>query len=401
MSRCRAQGAHIPTRPTDYFLELAEAGSAVSRYPSEGGDACLASSPEAIKAVFRSGAQFDCPSHPYRSLDPFLHPLGREWLGMAPSTTHADALLDRAHAFFGSHRLFQASEGSASNEHLSATDFYFALKSMCFALGCRLLFDLEIGDASIDLAHASDTVEDLRSGAGGEPSGSTGRNSRSRARAAASVFSRLAVQVQRGAVPDEHVAHAVQETILSASVPLAYALIWTLLLLGRDEVTQAAIARGTAGMDRDAPISFDALRASPTIAVVKEALRLYPPVWAMSRTSTGEQCLADMSIQAGDTVVVSPYALHRMRSAWNEPDRFDPQRFGAGAHKPHTYLPFGAGMRTCPAAKWNVHFLVLAVQAFLGRYSLSVDRMPSARPLVALRPGLDFSVSLRKRTKTE
>jgi Cytochrome P450 len=389
MSVRRAQGARAPMLPTDYFLTLADTGSAVSRYPGERGDACLASGPEAIKAVFRHGAQFACPSHPYPSLDPFLHPLGREWLGMTSSATNAEALLNRAHVFFEGRGWFPNNEGPAASERLPAADFYFALKGMCFALGCRLLFDLEIGDKSLGLARASDVIEDIRSGHGGKASAS-------RARSAASEFSWLALQVQRGAAADERVSHAVQETILSASVPLAYALIWTLLLLGRDEVTQDALRHERGTTDRDAQISLDALRAGSTIAVVKEALRLYPPVWAMSRTSTGEQSLAGTSIQAGDTVVVSPYALHRMRSAWNDPHQFDPQRFRTGT-KPHTYLPFGAGMRTCPAAKWNLHFLVLAVQAFLARYSLGIDTMPSARPRVALRPGLDFSLTLRKR----
>lgn len=385
-------------QPTDYFLKLANAGSAVSRYESEQGNAYLASSVEAIKAVFRQGAQFACPSHPYRHLDPLLQPLGRQWLGMGSSAAHDDALLDDVHAFFESHRIFPGIDTFHVTANLPAADFHLALKAMCFALGCRLLFGLDIGGKSVDLARASGAIEEIRSGDGSGSSSSGSEASDVRARTAQAEFSWLAGEVQRQCclAPTGENAHAVQETILSAAVPLAYGLIWTLSLLGRDEAAQTAIRREATGMNCGASVTRDVLRASPAVAVVKEALRLYPPVWALSRTSTAEQCLADIRIQAGDAVVVSPYALHRMRSAWDSPQQFDPQRFDTGTLKPHTYLPFGAGPRTCPAAKSNVHVLVLAVHAVLRRYSLSISKMPSAHPLVALRPAPKGSVSLRK-----
>lgn len=84
-------------------------------------------------------------------------------------------------------------------------------------------------------------------------------------------------------------------------------------------------------------------------AVFAETLRLYPPAWMLSRSPSRADEVAGVTIQAGASVFVSPYVTHRHPEFWPDPERFDPDRFLAGAAEahPYAYLPFGAGPRMC------------------------------------------------------
>jgi cytochrome P450 len=87
-----------------------------------------------------------------------------------------------------------------------------------------------------------------------------------------------------------------------------------------------------------------------TRMVLQEALRLYPPGWIIPRTATGPDTVGGVSIEAGDTVMVSPYVTHRMPQWWPDPSVFTPERFApdqAQARHRFAYLPFGGGPHMC------------------------------------------------------
>ena len=79
-----------------------------------------------------------------------------------------------------------------------------------------------------------------------------------------------------------------------------------------------------------------------------EAMRLYPPIHVIFRQANADTELGGVAIKKGDTVVVSPYALHRDARYWKNPESFDPERFARGepSHK-YAYIPFGGGPRSC------------------------------------------------------
>jgi cytochrome P450 len=87
-----------------------------------------------------------------------------------------------------------------------------------------------------------------------------------------------------------------------------------------------------------------------TRSVVDEALRLYPPVWVLSRQSIEPDVLAGCTIPAGAEVLLSPYLVHRHPQYWSEPEAFRPGRVAtqpAGGSTPFARIPFGAGARHC------------------------------------------------------
>ena len=141
-----------------------------------------------------------------------------------------------------------------------------------------------------------------------------------------------------------------------------------------------------------------------TRAVIDEALRLYPVVAnMMRRAAKTTELTAGLTVQQGETVLISPWLLHRHRSHWREPHRFDPERFlgeQAKQRPRHIYMPFGAGPRICIGASFAVLEAVLILGTFVQRARIKVinaDRvMPQAR--IVLRPNvpLEAVISPRK-----
>jgi cytochrome P450 len=88
-----------------------------------------------------------------------------------------------------------------------------------------------------------------------------------------------------------------------------------------------------------------------TRRVIEESMRLYPPAPGLSfRVALEADEIAGRRLPAGAMVLISPWVLHRHRRLWDEPERFDPDRFlpEHSAGRPRfAYLPFGGGPRVC------------------------------------------------------
>jgi enediyne biosynthesis protein E7 len=87
-----------------------------------------------------------------------------------------------------------------------------------------------------------------------------------------------------------------------------------------------------------------------THQVILEALRLYPPVWVLTRRCLHADRLAGYQAPAGTDVFMSPYVVQRDPRHWPEPDVFRPDRFGGGAESAahrFAFIPFSAGPRHC------------------------------------------------------
>jgi cytochrome P450 len=87
-----------------------------------------------------------------------------------------------------------------------------------------------------------------------------------------------------------------------------------------------------------------------TRQVIDEALRLYPPLWLMTRKALNDDQLGDFFVPAGTEIYISPYLIQRSPDLWEVPDRFDPRRMRPENRLNRRELalcPFGAGPRNC------------------------------------------------------
>jgi cytochrome P450 len=131
----------------------------------------------------------------------------------------------------------------------------------------------------------------------------------------------------------------------------AKALTWTLYLLARSPEWSEALAAEAERVTGGAPLAAGHLEHLVlTQQVLKESMRLYPPVPIVTRQAVAEARLGAHAIAPGAVVLMPIYAIHRHARRWEDPDAFVPERFAPGreaAIPRYQYLPFGAGPRIC------------------------------------------------------
>ena len=186
----------------------------------------------------------------------------------------------------------------------------------------------------------------------------------------------------------------------------ANAITWSLFLLSQSPEWRERVA---AEAEREMGGSAGSLpeRLVETRAVVEEAIRLYPPLVAISRAAIAPDELAGQRIRRGAMVVIAPYVLHRHRLLWDRPDIFDPDRFLPGARDRidrYAYLPFGAGPRGCIGSAFALQEATIVVASIVRNFDLQVPPGHIVWPVhrVTLRPqgGLPMMVRTRARTRT-
>jgi cytochrome P450 len=163
------------------------------------------------------------------------------------------------------------------------------------------------------------------------------------------------------------------------------------LLGSHPEVQQRAHDEVRGVLDGRPPSAAD-LAALPYLTrVVKEALRLYPPAYATSRRLTGgDDEIAGYRIPDGADVGVYPWVTHRHPRHWDEPARFDPDRFTpereAARHR-YAWFPFGGGPRTCIGGHFAVLEALTALSAVLAAYRVETpDGVIPVVPRITLHP---------------
>lgn len=170
------------------------------------------------------------------------------------------------------------------------------------------------------------------------------------------------------------------------------ALTWALYLLDRNPDVKNAVRAELEGVLQGRLPTANDLRELPLCrAVLQEAMRLYPPIWVISRRAVREDRLAEWTIPAGSLVCVSPWVLHRDPERWPQPERFDPSRFlnEEMLHRsPYSYFPFGTGPRQCLGRRFAMLEAHLVLATLLTRVDLQLVAGESVEPeaLVTLRP---------------
>lgn len=132
--------------------------------------------------------------------------------------------------------------------------------------------------------------------------------------------------------------------------------------------------------------------------VVKETLRIYPPVALTSRILVEDTRFGDVTVPAGHSIFLSPLLLHTDARWWREdPSRFDPARWLADeVHDPHAYFPYGGGPRICTGVHLSNAVLEAAADLLEDRAVAGSSGLPRRRWGVVAQPrNLRLRISVR------
>ncbi|NOU31447.1 MAG: cytochrome P450 [Polyangiaceae bacterium] len=200
-------------------------------------------------------------------------------------------------------------------------------------------------------------------------------------------------------LPREQIIDELVTLIVAGHETSANALTWALVLLSTHPA-ELALVRQELEAAPEGPLSVADLSQLPRLmAVVDETLRLYPPAWSFGRAPTRDDTIGGFAIPAGSLVMVVPWATHRDRALFPHPEAFDPSRFLQRAPAAFSYIPFGAGPRTCIGQSFARLELQIMLAHWLRAHEVELhpgqDLAPA--PFVTLRPRHGVTVSLRRR----
>jgi cytochrome P450 len=207
-------------------------------------------------------------------------------------------------------------------------------------------------------------------------------------------------------LPRQQVRDEVMTLLLAGHETTAVALSWTWLLLSQNPDVERKLwfeLRDVLG-DRS-PNMRDLTNLPYTDRVIKEVMRLYPPVWALVRTAKNDCEIGGYYIPAGATVLMSQWVMHHDPRYYDEPQRFNPDRWldeRAKASPQYAYFPFGGGPRSCIGAAFASTEASLVLATIAQKFQIRVDQHSIATPMptITLRPRDGIRALLTKRAQS-
>jgi len=170
---------------------------------------------------------------------------------------------------------------------------------------------------------------------------------------------------------DEEIRDEVVQFFLTGIESTPALLSWTWLLLDRHPDIRARLqAEVDTVLDGRIARYTDLPRLDVTARIITEALRLYPPTWLVTRTTTTKADLGGHRIPAHSTVAYSPCLTGRRAVEFPEPDRFDPDRWLAAPPARGAFVPFGGGPRRCVGDVFTTTQATLTVATIASRWRL-------------------------------
>ena len=159
---------------------------------------------------------------------------------------------------------------------------------------------------------------------------------------------------------------------------------WTLIELMRHPDISAAVVEELDDLYADGQeVSFHALRQIPKLEnVIKETLRLHPPLIILMRVAQGEFEVEGFPIHRGDFVAASPAVSNRIPEDFPDPETFDPSRYDKPREEDvvhrWTWIPFGAGRHRCVGAAFATMQIKAIFSVLLREYEFEMAQPPES-----------------------
>ncbi|HXO97141.1 MAG TPA: cytochrome P450, partial [Chthoniobacterales bacterium] len=195
---------------------------------------------------------------------------------------------------------------------------------------------------------------------------------------------------------DEQLRDEVMTLFLAGHETTANALAWTIYLLTQHPDIAERLAAAADDLESELRIKDDDLLSR----VIRESLRLYPPVWAIGRRATQGLRIGGTEVPKGAIVLACQWALHRSDKYFSNPIQFDPDRWMSDDQRAlpkYAFFPFGGGPRSCigEGFAWMELRIVLAEILRRWRFEIVPGQTVKPKASITLRPERPIQVIVR------
>lgn len=206
-------------------------------------------------------------------------------------------------------------------------------------------------------------------------------------------------------ISDKYLRDEVMNFFVGGHETTANAITWCIFnILSHEQVLEKILEEiGRLNIHSELQLE-DLEKCSYLDQVINESLRMFPPIWIISRETKEEDMIDGMVIPKGSIMVVSPYFLHHREDIWPNPHTFDPDRFVESeiSKRPkNSFLPFGLGPRSCigeTLARMEIKtFLIMLLSSYRLKLDPEVPVVPYAT--ITLRPKNGLYIQVMEKLK--
>lgn len=211
------------------------------------------------------------------------------------------------------------------------------------------------------------------------------------------LLSRLVLSYGNSAEEQSALRDQVMSFLLAGHETTAHALTWSFYCLARHPGEQKKLQCEADEVLRSGRLRLDDVRRLRYASqALKEALRLYPPAWTLSREAIADDAIplddgSTIAVPKGSAVMLCEYAVHRREGYWSDPEAFYPERFSpenSAARHEFAWFPFGGGPRLCLGLRFAEIEATIALAMAARRFHFTL--LPGQRiepvPIITLRP---------------
>ncbi|XLS27628.1 cytochrome P450 [Flavobacteriaceae bacterium M23B6Z8] len=180
----------------------------------------------------------------------------------------------------------------------------------------------------------------------------------------------------------------VMNTIIAGHETTANTIGWLLLILSRNQDKYDKLQREIdEAFGKEYPSSKRVMELEYLDWCIKEAMRLIPPAWVLTRRNFEDITLSDTHIKKDSTLIFCPRFIHRDPRYWENPNEFMPERFSPdNAHNlhPDAYMPFGGGQRFCIGMHFAMVEMKITLAMMLQKFRFIEDPTFKEEPIYSI-----------------
>jgi len=157
-------------------------------------------------------------------------------------------------------------------------------------------------------------------------------------------------------------------------------IAWAVFCIGRDKRVQGKIFEEINSISEEGFCMESLTQLKYTECVIKESLRLHPPVPVILRTMDTDVEINNLKIPANTDTAFHLLVMQRDESIWKDAAQFKPERFvddSFSKRNPFTYLPFSAGPRNCIGQRYAMMELKIVLFHLLKTFRLEATQEES------------------------